>query len=143
MLSFHGPMALHPAEEATIRAFVVREKRDRLVSLLSTPKHRDKVMGKFNDFRGWDPRFVQPLPSSANVLSILVKAGATGRCHIISGDRTLDGADLPLAQAVAAAELYSFASILCCVPGQLAFFSDEIYAPRVRLLLRRPDPEVK
>jgi len=139
MLSFRALMALHQAEEATIRAFVVPEKRDRLVSMLSTPKHRKEALGKFNHFAGWDTRYARQLPSTANVLSTLLKAGAPTMCHIISDDPALDGTDLPLAQAVAAAELYSFASILCCIPGQLAFVFDEICAPRARLLLRRPN----
>jgi len=28
--------------------------------------------------------------------------------------------------------------VLCCVPGELAFFFDEMAAPRNRVLLRRP-----
>jgi hypothetical protein len=136
-------MALHPAEEATLRAFLAREKRDRLVWLLSTPKHRKKALDQLNHFAGWDMRYTQPLPSTADVLSTLVKAGAPATCHTISDDPSLDGTDLPLAKAVAAAEQYSFASILCCIPGQLAFFFGEIYAPRARILLKRAAPPVK
>ena len=37
----------------------------------------------------------------------------------------------------AANQAHSFASVLCCVPGTLAFFFDEVAAPRNRMLLRR------
>jgi hypothetical protein len=85
----------------------------------------------------WDVRYVQPIASSVDVLTALREAGAPAECHVISDDPTLDGRTLPLADAVAAAEGYSFASILCCLPGQLACFFDEMDAPRTRILLRR------
>jgi hypothetical protein len=136
-------MALHAAEEATLRAFLVPGKRDRFLTLLGNATHRKKVLNDFNHFEGWDARCAQGMRSSTHVLATLRKAGAPDACYIISNDEALDGADLPLAKAIAAAELYDFASILCCIPGQLGFFFDEIYAPRVRLLLRRPAPRVK
>ena len=81
---------------------------------------------------------MQPVASSVNVLQILRAAGAPDRCHVISDDKELDGRDMPLADAVDAATVYDFASILCCVPGELAFFFDESAAPRPMALLRRP-----
>ena len=58
-------------------------------------------------------------------------------CHLISDDRALDGRDLQLADAVEAAVNFSFASLLCCVPGQLAVYFGE--APRQVVLLERPE----
>lgn len=107
------------------------------MALLGNVRRRKEALDNLNHFTGFNPRFAYSLPSSTNVLSALRDAGAPDVCHVISNDETLDGADLPLAEAVAAAELCSFASILCCIPGQLACFFDEIYAPRSRILLRR------
>lgn len=131
-------MGLHPTEEATIRAFVIPEKRDRLIMLFGSAKRRKQARAALNHFVGWDARYVQPISSSSNVLTALLEAGAPAECHIISDDPVLDGRALPLADAVAAAEDYPFASILCCLPGQLACFFDEMDAPRTRILLRRP-----
>jgi hypothetical protein len=61
-------------------------------------------------------------------------------CHVISNDPELDGRDLPLRDAVMRAEEFDFASIICCDPGRVAFFFDESWTDRPRLLLRRPPP---
>ena len=130
-------MQLNPVEEATVRAFVVPGKRDRMVTLLATPKRRRQATDALNHFAHWDTRYTQAIPSSADVIYVLRHAGAPGQCHVISADRSLDGRDMPLADAVAAAEANGGASVLCCLPGQLALFFDELWAPRDRILLSR------
>jgi hypothetical protein len=110
-------MALHPAEEATLRTFVARAKRDRLLTLLGSPKRRKRALDELNHFDDWDARFAQPVDSSADVLALLRKAGAPATCHVISDSAELDGRDMPLDEAVSACEAHSFASVLCCVPG--------------------------
>lgn len=130
-------MALHPAEEATLRTFVVAAKRDRLLTLFGSPKRRKQARDSLNHFADWDARFAQPLDSSADVLALLRKAGAPSECHVMSDSSELDGRDMPLDEAVSACEAYSFVSVLCCVPGKLAFFFDEVATPRNRVLLRR------
>lgn len=130
-------MALHPAEEATLRAFVTPAKRDRLLTLFDSPKRRRQARDALNHFADWDARFAQPIDSSVDVLALLRNAGAPSECHVISDSPELDGRDLPLDEALTECEGYSFASVLCCVPGALAFFFDELRTPRNRVLLRR------
>ena len=132
------PIALHPAEDATLRTFVVAAKRDRLLTLFGSPKRRKQARDSLNHFAYWDARFAQPVDSSTEVLALLRKLGAPSECHVISDSPELDGRDMSLDEAVSACEGYSFASVLCCVPGKLAFFYDEIAGPRNRVLLRRP-----
>ncbi len=55
----------------------------------------------------------------------------------MSDSPLLDGRDLPLEDAIDECERHSFASIVCCLPGALAFYFDEVATPRTRLLLRR------
>ena len=130
-------MPHHPIEEATIRAFVNSTKRDRLLTLLGNPKRRRKVLDALNHFDDWDERFAQPVKSSADILALLRQAGAPAECHVISDDDELDGRSMPLDEAVRACEQFDFASILCCIPGKLAFYFDESMAPRIKMLLRR------
>ena len=130
-------MALHAAEEATLRTFVVAAKRERLLTLFGSPKRRKQALDALNHFADWDARFAQPVDQSTDVLALLRKAGALQECHVMSDASELDGRDMPLGEAVTACESYSFASVLCCVPGKLAFFVDEFAAPRNRVLLRR------
>lgn len=129
--------ALHPAEEATIRAFVVAAKRERLLALLANTKRRAEACETLNHFADWDARYTVPVDASADVLALLRKFGAPPVCHVVSDSPELDGRDMPLSEAVRACEDWSFASVLCCVPGGLAFYFDEVAAPRERLLLRR------
>jgi len=130
-------MALHPFEEATLRAFVALSKRDRLLTLLGSPKRRRKALEALNHFDDWDERFAQPVKSSADILALLRQAGAPAECHVISDDDELDGRSMPLDDAVRACEEFDFASILCCIPGKLAFFFDEAMVRRNRILLYR------
>jgi hypothetical protein len=131
-----GHMALHPAEEGTLRAFVTSDKRDRLIALLSSRKRRKNALASLNHFASWNERCVQKISSPSDVFAILSLAGAPPVCHIIADDATLDGSGLPLPDAVAAAEACWFASVLCGLPGQIAFYFDEVAEPRVRILLR-------
>lgn len=127
---------MHLIEQATIRAFVVPAKRDRL-TLLSSSQRRREGTELLNHFAHWDSRYAEVVRSSINVVALLSASGAGKECRLISDDPELDGRSLPLVEAVDAAEMSSFASVLCCVPGKLAFFFDEVGAPRRRLLLRR------
>ena len=128
-------MNLHPAEEATIRGFVRPARRERLLALLANPARRGKALNALNHFHDWDPRRGQLVATSGNVLRLLQEAGAPTVCHVISDDPEIDGCDLPLAEAVAATDAFSFASVSCCDPGRLAFFFDESAAPRPQILL--------
>jgi hypothetical protein len=58
---------LHPHEEATIRAFVAPRKRDRFLQLLANPKRRGRALNELDHFTGWDERYVEALPSTANI----------------------------------------------------------------------------
>ena len=130
-------MGLHAAEEATFRAFVISAKRERIVSLFGSAKRRKEALDTLKHFPDWDKRLAREIPSSTDVLTLLRGAGARAECHLISDDVELDGRDLPLENAVSAAEACDFATVLCCVPGKLAFFFDETEAPRRRLILSR------
>ena len=137
-----GHMALHPVEEATVRAFVVPAKRDRLMALLGARKRRRDGLDALNHFADWDARWVRHLDPVADILACLRKAGAPSECHLISNATELDGRDVPLDEALDACESSSFASVLCCVPGQLAFFFDEAATPRRRVILSRPSSAI-
>jgi hypothetical protein len=130
-------MTLHPTEEATLRTFVVVAKRERLLTLFGSSKRRKQARDALNHFAAWDERYAESVESSADVLAVLLNAGAPSECHVMSDSSELDGRDMPLDEAVSACEAYSFASVLCCVPGKLAFFFDEVAASRNRVLLRR------
>ena len=131
-------MALHPAEEATIRAFIVPAKRVRYLSLLANEKRRAKFLDCLNHCRDIDNRYATVLPSTADAFSLLCECGAPDLCHVISDCRDMDGREMPLEDAVAHAESVGWGTILCCIPGRLAYYLDEAGSERRILLSRSP-----
>jgi hypothetical protein len=130
-------MPLHPHEEAIVRTFFARSKRDRFVTLLGSPKKkgRQKALNDLNHFYGFDPRFVTELPSNADVLAILQSRGAPENCYVVSDVLALDGREMLLAEALKAAELEGWGTIIGCIPGQLAYYHGE--EGEQRLLLEK------
>ena len=92
-----------------IETFVVPNKRERYEGFLRSPKNRKKLK--------------------------LRKRGASGECYLVSVDRKLDGSTRPLADAVRDA---SEGTLVCCVPGKLAYYEGE--APKNRFILHRRRP---
>jgi hypothetical protein len=126
---------MHQHEEATIQAFMAPPRRARWLAGLATPKTRAKFLDRLNHCRDFDERYCTPLASNANVVSVLTARGAPATCHAVSDSRDIDGREMPLAEAVTAAELAGWGTILCCVPGRLAYFYGE--GGEIRLLLER------
>jgi hypothetical protein len=128
-------MATDPLEDVTIRAFIVPSKRDRYATLLGNPRKRAAFLDGLNHCHDFDPRYVTPLPSTADVAALLRSHGAAASCRIISDCAEIDGRDMPIDDAVREAEASGSGSLLCCVPGRLAYYVGE--SGEQRLLLRR------
>ena len=116
-------------EEALIRAFVIKAKRDRLVELLSNPKRRRKATATLAHFHDLDPRFVVNLQSQEHnpesVARALRQRGAGDTCHVISDNSELDGKRMSLEHALEQVIGYGLGTLLSCVPGALAYFEGE------------------
>ena len=126
---------MHPHEEATIRAFIVRSRRPRWLESLASAERRPKFLDGLNHCRDLDERYACPLASSAEVLAMLTARGAPKTCYVLSDSAELDGKELPLAEALAEAEVHGWGTIVCCLPGRLAYYFDE--CGERRLLLER------
>lgn len=124
-------MPLAPAEDLTIRAFIVRERRERFLELLASPKHRNKITDSLaHPNPAWfDSRYVrQILPSqshSAPLTTLLRAKGALRTCWVISEDGNLDAKEMELAAVLKEVVGSEMGAILCCVPGKLAYVESE------------------
>ena len=120
---------MNPDEEAFVDAFVVRAKRDRFKGLLAHPKRRAKFLDALNHSRDFDLAYAELVPSDRRhdraVVEMLLRRGARDVCHVIADSTELDGQDLPLGDAVETATACSYAAIVLCVPGRLAFYKGE------------------
>jgi hypothetical protein len=131
-------------EEALVRSFIVRPKRDRWVALLANPRRRRAITVTLAHLRDLDPRWRVRLPSDrdgvASVEHELLARGAGPTCHLVSESRALDGRRLPLPEALGAVIGSSVGTLISCVPGTLAFYEGEDPEERVLLHRRVPAP---
>jgi hypothetical protein len=126
-------MPTHPIEDATVRAFIIPARRDRYASLLGNPKKRREVLDRLNHCHDFDPRYATAVPSSADVAKLLRSCGAPPTCHVISDHKPIDGQEMQLDEAVLDGAWSG--TLLCCIPGRLAYYMGE--GGEQRILLRR------
>jgi hypothetical protein len=129
-------------EENFVRAFVDKDRRERL--LFELRKHRGRFVSRFNHdaLKYLDSRFVTPLerPNSdpAVILWLLQARGAAKSCYAISSNDQIDGQILPLAEALSAAVGFGMPSILSCRPGLLAYIeTEQVAGPPDRFIVSR------
>ena len=104
-------------EQAFVEAYVRKDRRERLLHELSNPKKRYRGLDRFCHGAAdlLDPaRITLAGPSLEHdaVFCRFVEARADETCRIFSPDGSLDGLELPLAEAVAACVACLDASII-------------------------------
>jgi len=77
-------------EEKTIKAFIIKEKRDRYSMLLENKKRRNEALDKLNHCRDIDERFIRWLPSNADIVKILKEEGSPEHVYVISDSEDID-----------------------------------------------------
>lgn len=116
-------------EEAFINAFIVKDKRDRYFQLISSPKRRHAFLDRLNHQLDFDPSYsiLVPPPDQTvdGVEGILRKRGAPELCHTISGHRAWDAKEMPLRDALEMVVGFNIGTVLCCIPGKLAYYEAE------------------
>ena len=123
-------MELDNQETAFVKAFIVKDKQERYLQLLASPKRRREIVDRFNHNLDFEPKYAVLVPKelrTADKLAHLLRTrGAGETCHIIADSLESDGQDLPLRAALAEVIAHDFGSVLCCFPGRLAFHKAEV-----------------
>jgi hypothetical protein len=114
-----------PHEEATIRAFVIAERQPRWLTMMANAKKRSQFLDRLNHCRDLDERFVVPVGSQQSAIVELQQRRAPDRCHLISDSKKLDQQEMKLTDALDAIEESGWGTLVCCIPGRLAYFYDE------------------
>ncbi|HSH58785.1 MAG TPA: hypothetical protein VK988_03915 [Acidimicrobiales bacterium] len=116
-------------EQATVRAFVIPERRDRWLQGLRSRKQRTKITDRLPHCDDFEPRHMHRVPKGeqtpSGVFTELTRRGAPSVCHIISEDNDIDGKDLPLDDALADVVGRGYGTLLICLPGRLAYYESE------------------
>jgi len=127
-------------EQATIKAFVSRDKQERFLTFLSKPKTRKKLTQELASFTWFDPRFATAIPWKVdpnlglwqrhlqgidNVHRLLKSKGAGKTCWAMSADADLDGKELELESVLERVFDSDTGTILSCLPGRLGLYSGE------------------
>ena len=114
---------------ATISAFVVKSKRERYIDKVSSTKKRGQFVANLSHFSDFDSRFIARIaPSSqhaSDIESLIRAKGAPELCLAISEISAIDSRLIPLADALKKVVGRQMGTILCCIPGQLAYFENE------------------
>ena len=142
----HHPEPNNAIEEAMVKAFFSRAKRERFLTLLRNPKRRNKALNSLNHFSDFDQRFVTSLGTNhGDVAGVLRARRAPDACYVISDVRHIDARVVPLEEAIGETISAGFASILCCIPGELALFIGEAGTGAYLLVERprRPPPRLR
>jgi hypothetical protein len=116
------------AEVATIRAFVVANRRDRWIADLGRPMLKRRKTVRLYDTRDFDMRFLEPVPSDQHtperLVSLLRTRGAPGQVWLMS---SVDVELMPIDRAVA--ELVGCdgeaEGLVICIAGRLAYLQTE------------------
>ena len=116
-------------EEAFVQAFIVSDKQSRYLSLLASRKRRDMFLDRLNHHLDYDPAFATRIPSAQQtaerIEALLRKRGAPDTCHVISSKSDWDAKDMLLHDALELVFGFSIGTVLCCVPGRLAYYEAE------------------
>lgn len=116
-------------EEATVRAFILPQRRERYLGFLSNQRRRAKFTSELAHFKALDPRYVVKIPpnqqNASSLAKLLTSKGASSRCWVISENSKLDAQEMELEAALRETIGYGMGTIISCIPGKLAYFEDE------------------
>src|SRR5579864_470177 len=93
---------MHDHEKAFVLTFIVRDKQQRYLELLSNAKRRPKILGRLNHKLDIDWSLARLIKTIAwqSVQMMLEDLGATSTCHVIADESPLDGTEQPLSTAL-------------------------------------------
>lgn len=132
-------------EIVLVQSFFVKRVQERVLHELFTPKKRDMALQRL------DHRYLSMLkndylieikpPNSwpEDTYNLLKQHGAPDTCYCLSENELISGKTLPLREALEHAIGFGFASIISCIPGELAYFeAEQSFGPPPRYLLKKP-----
>ena len=127
-------------EELFVKNFIVPQKRERYLSMLSSQKMREKILENFYHLNDLDERFMIRVPNdkqqTQNIYGLLKEKKSHDICYFISTDSEIDGKELDLLEVLEnkVDECYD-GTIVSCIAGKLAYYEGE--SPGERYILEK------
>jgi hypothetical protein len=117
-------------EQATVKAFIQKERQDRCLFLLSHPSRRRDFTDQLAHFKWFDARFARSIPpttahTAEEIVALLRRKGAGSRAWVISEWSELDAQEIALEDVVHRVWGGDMGTIVSCIPGKLGFFRGE------------------
>lgn len=118
-------------EDEFVRTFIVRERRERYRFLLANGKRRREILVRLNHSLDFIPSLARQIPGGQHneegVVALLNDRGVrdSDDVYVISDVPELDVQTLPMRQAVHQALDSEFGTVVCCLPGRLAYYRPE------------------
>ncbi len=125
-------------EELFVKNFIVPQKRERYLSMLSSQKMRKKILENLYHLNDLDERFMIRVPNdkqqTQNIYGLLKEKKSPDICYFISTDSEIDGKELDLLEVLEnkVGECYD-GTIVSCIAGKLAYYEGE--SPGERYIL--------
>ena len=127
-------------EQEFVESFVQSARQERVRLGLANPKKRRKFVEEFAHHGTYilAPECLRSIkPSETNpdsISAILRSLGAPDTCYLLSEDKNLDGAEMPLLRALKQVVGGGMGTVVSCLPGRPGFFEGEV---RERFILQK------
>lgn len=129
-------------EEAFVRAFVARNRRQRWLDGLADPAKRGAVLDRLHPFNDFVTSYCENYHATGlrdeeivNIVAMLRERGANELCHVLSPDQAVDGTPVTLTSALSVV-LGWHSAVLICIPDRLALYLSG--TPSDPIVLSRP-----
>ena len=129
-------------EELFVKNFIVPQKRERYISMLSSRKMRKKILENFYHFNDLDERYLTVLAGSdqraSNIYNLLKSKKSPDVCYCISTVDEIDGKEIDLLDVLEnkVGECYD-GTVISCLAGKLAYYEGE--SAGARYILEKND----
>ena len=128
-------------------AFIIKDKQEKYLQVLADPKRRHEILNRFNRILDFAPRFATLVPkelrAADKIVRLLNEKEATQSYHVMAKSLATDGEDSPLREALTQVIAHDSGSVLCCLPGRLAFHKAEAIEGAWYIFERKQEPAAR
>lgn len=122
-------MSVDAQEELFIKRFIVSDKQERYLTFLSNPKTRSKFLSEFSHSLAIKGSLATEIASrdrkAESLEAQLRRYGAGAQVYVLSPYPEFDRKWFALREVLEAILPRNFEAVLCCLPGELAFYLAE------------------